>query len=86
MGGELTLQASGDGGGDHGGAVPVARVILQNQHGPNAALLRTYHRAEVGVVNVAAADGFAFQSQMRTSFDFFVLTKKRNHSYLRNTG
>ena len=42
--------------GDDGRAVPVAYIVLDNKYRPDAALLAADHRAEVGVVDVAAFD------------------------------
>ena len=40
--------------GDNRRAVPVARVVLDDEHRPHAALLAAHYGAEVGVVDVSA--------------------------------
>lgn len=47
---------AGDGGYNHSGAVPVANIVLQNEHWTDTALLRPNHRPQVSIVNIAAAD------------------------------
>ena len=45
-----------DGRCDHGGAVAVARIVLNDQDRTDAALLAAHHRGEIGIVNIAALD------------------------------
>ena len=40
---------AGDGGSDHGGAVPVADIVLNDKYRPDSPLLRPNHRAEICV-------------------------------------
>ena len=57
MGRQLRLpQLRRDGGGDDGWAVPVAGIVLYDQHRAHAPLLAAHHGAEVRIVNVAASD------------------------------
>ena len=54
MGGQAGLsRLRGNGSGDHGGAVAVARVVLHDEHRPHAPLLAAHHGTEVGIKNVA---------------------------------
>ena len=46
----------GDGRRNHGGAVTVPGVVLDNQNRPDAALFAAHHRGEIGIVNIAALD------------------------------
>ena len=46
----------GDGRRDHGGAVAVSGVVLDDQNRPDAALFAPHHRGEIGIVNIAALD------------------------------
>ena len=56
--GELCLvPLAGDGGGDDGGAVAIAHIVLDDEDGTDAALLRAYHGAQVGVVDFSSFDG-----------------------------
>ena len=41
---------------DHGGAVTIPGVVLDDQDRPDAALLAAHHRGEIGIVNIAALD------------------------------
>ena len=43
-------------GGDHGRTVPIADVVLHDQHRSDAALLTANHRTEIGIVNIASFD------------------------------
>ena len=55
VGGQAVLVLpGGDGGGNNGGAVAVAHVILHDQNRADAALLRPDHRAEIGIKNFAS--------------------------------
>jgi hypothetical protein len=41
---------------DYSGAVPVARIVLDNQHRPKSALLAAHNGAEVGVIDLSSFD------------------------------
>ena len=57
VGGHSALvKAAGYRRGNDGGAVAVAGVVLDYQHGAQSPLLRTDHRAEVGVIYISASD------------------------------
>ena len=56
----------GNGGGDDGGAMTVTDVILYDEDGSQATLLRADHRAEVSIKNISASDGV--HSQIFLSF------------------
>ena len=43
-------------GGDHGRTLPIADVVLHDQHRTDAALLTANHRTEIGIVNIASFD------------------------------
>src|SRR5579875_871280 len=47
----------GDGGDNHGGAVLVADVVLEDEHRPHAALFRSDHRRQVCEKHVATPNG-----------------------------
>ena len=50
MGGQAVfILPAGDGGSDHGGAVPVADIVLNDKYRPDSPLLRPNHRAEICV-------------------------------------
>ena len=50
MGGQAVfVLAAGDGRRDNGRAVPVPDLILDDKYRPDAALLRSHHRAQVGI-------------------------------------
>ena len=58
MGGEARLaHPRGDRGGDDGGAVFIADVVLNYKHGAQAALLGADDGGEIGVEYVSASDG-----------------------------
>ena len=48
---------AGDGRRYDGGTVPVAHIVLHNEHRPNPALLAAHYGAQIGVVDIAALDG-----------------------------
>ena len=45
-----------NGGGNHGRAIPVAHIVLYDQHRADTALLTADHRAEIGIVNISPFD------------------------------
>ena len=49
-------EAAGDGGGDDGGAVSVADVVLDDEDGPDSSLFAAHDGAEIGVIDIAAFD------------------------------
>ncbi len=50
------IDLGGDGGDHYRGAVLVAHIVLHDEHGANPPLLRTNHRAQVSIENVAPLD------------------------------
>ena len=50
------IQPRGDGRRDHGGAVPVAHIILDDKYRPCPSLFAAHHRAEIGIKNLSAFD------------------------------
>ena len=66
MGGQTGLSGlRGDGGGDHGGTVAVAGVVLYDQHRTHAPLLTAHHRAQIGIKDVSS---------------FYAVVHKSSHS------
>ena len=49
-----------DGGGDHGGAVLIARVVLEDQHRPHAILFRADGWSQIGKIYIPAQDMSVF--------------------------
>ena len=55
VGGQAGLVQPGcNGRRDHGGAVPVADLVLYDQHRAHTALLRAHHRRKIGVENFSS--------------------------------
>ena len=48
------VDAARDGGGDDGGGVTVARVVLHDEHGPHAPLFAAHHGRKIGIVKFTA--------------------------------
>ena len=58
MGGKLGFsQLACDGGCDDGGAIFVANVILDDEHGAQTPLLTADDGAEIGIIDISAFDG-----------------------------
>ena len=58
MGRELCLVTlAGDGSCDHGGAVPIADIVLDDENRSDAALLRADDRGKICIINFTPFDG-----------------------------
>ena len=71
MGGEPGLVLLGcDGGGDDGGAVAIAHIVLHDEHRAHTALLAAHHRTEIRIIDLAASDDIRLM--------FHSITLRRN--------
>ena len=58
MGRELCLVTlAGDGSCDHGGAVPIADIVLDDENRSDAALFRADDRGKICIINFTPFDG-----------------------------
>lgn len=74
-----------DRGGDDGGTVFVAHVILNNENGAQTALLTSHDRTEIRIINVSASDihdGFIpFLSISSAVYRIYGIIITRNGGY-----
>ena len=49
-----------DGGGDDGGGILVARIVLHHQHGAHPALFAPHNGGEIGIIQFSAFDDHTF--------------------------
>ena len=66
----LAFETACDSGSDNGGAVPVAGVVLDDEHRADAVLLGTDGRGQVGKIDITPMDLAFFCLVMLFSFAF----------------